>query len=68
VLVVLFALTRMLFPASVAAAVAAVRALPAVALGSLAVIFALIIGFEIILGLWLLVKGVRIPDELGDRA
>jgi hypothetical protein len=59
VLVVLFALTRMLFPASVAA----VRALPAVALGSLAVIFAPIIGFEIILGLWLLVKGVRIPEH-----
>jgi Domain of unknown function (DUF4386) len=63
VLVVLFALTRMLFPASVAAAAAAVRALPAVALGSLAVIFAPIIGFEIILGLWLLVKGVRIPEH-----
>lgn len=65
VLVVLFALTRMLFPASVAASVAAVRALPAVALGSLAVITAPIIGFEIILGLWLLLKGVRIPEPSG---
>lgn len=52
----------MLFPAFVASGSAAVRALPAGALALLAVIFAPILAFEIILGLWLLVKGVRIPE------
>jgi hypothetical protein len=65
-LVALFALTRMLFPPFVAATVAAVRALPPVALVSLAVIFMPILLFEIILGFWLLVKGVRIPEQMGD--
>lgn len=62
-LVALFALARMLFPASVAAAMAAVRALPAVALALLATILMPIFAFEIILGLWLLVKGVRVPEH-----
>jgi len=63
-MVALFVLARMLFPASVAAAVAAVRGLPAVALVSLGVILLPILAFEILLGTWLLVKGVRIPQQL----
>ena len=62
-LTVLFVLTRMLFPALVVAAFAAVRALPTVALASLAVLVVPILSFEITLGLWLLVKGVRIPEQ-----
>ncbi len=60
---VLGILAWFLFPASVAAAFAAVRALPAAALVLLALIFAPIYGFEIIAGLWLLVKGIRIPEH-----
>jgi hypothetical protein len=63
VLIALFALTRMLFPAFAASAFAAVRSLPVGALAVLAVIVVPILGFEIILGLWLLVKGVRIPEQ-----
>lgn len=62
-LVVLFVTARILFPASVVAAIAAVRALPAVALALVALIVVPILAFEAILGFWLLVKGVRIPEE-----
>jgi len=62
-LTLLYILARMLFPASVAAASAAVRALPAFALVLLAIIFVPIFAFEVTLGLWLLVKGVRIPEH-----
>jgi hypothetical protein len=58
-LVALFALARMLFPASAAA----VRALPPVALALLALIVVPVMAFEILLGLWLLVKGVRIREH-----
>lgn len=60
-LTALSVLVRMLLPAFVAAAAAAVRALPAVALVSLAVLVVPIVAFEIILGLWLLLKGVKAP-------
>jgi len=60
---VLGLLAYFLFPESVAATFAAVRALPAAALVLLALIFAPIYGFEIIVGFWLLVKGVRIPEH-----
>jgi hypothetical protein len=58
-LAALFALTRMLFPALVAAAFAAARELPPVALAFLALVLAPILLFEFAFGLWLLVKGVR---------
>jgi hypothetical protein len=58
-LAALFALIQMLFPAFVKAAFAAVRALPTVALAALAVLLAPLLLFELALGLWLLVKGVR---------
>ena len=51
-----------LFPASVGATVAAVRALPPAALVLLAIVFAPLLAFELTLGLWLLVKGVRVPE------
>ena len=62
-LVGLFALIRMWFPAFVAAAVPVVQALPLGARALLAVIVVPILAFEIIIGLWLLVKGVRIPEQ-----
>ncbi|HEV3082178.1 MAG TPA: DUF4386 domain-containing protein, partial [Gemmataceae bacterium] len=62
-LVVLFSLARLLFPAFATLALAAVRALPAIELALLALIFVPLIGFEILIGLWLLVKGVRIPEQ-----
>lgn len=62
-LCVLFALARTVYPASVAAAFAAIGALPVVALVLLAVIFVPIFAFEVNLGLWLLVKGVRVPER-----
>lgn len=61
VLGALFLLARMLFPAWVTSAIAAVRALPPVALVLLAVTFVPIFAFEVTLGFWLLVKGVRTP-------
>jgi hypothetical protein len=61
-LVVLFSLVRMVFPALPAAASAAVLALPAVAKVLLALIVVPIVVFEAALGLWLLVKGVRMID------
>ena len=62
-LTVLFVLARMLFPAWEPAAIAAVRALPAVPVALLAMIFVPILAFEVILSTWLLVKGVRIPEH-----
>lgn len=58
-LAALFALTRMLFPAFIAASFAAVRALPPAALVLLALVLAPLLLFELAFGLWLLVKGVR---------
>lgn len=63
-LAALFALTRMLFPAFVAAAFAAGRELPPVALVLLALVLAPILLLELALGLWLLVKGVRTGREV----
>jgi hypothetical protein len=54
-------LARFLFPASITATFAAVRTLPAVALVPLALIFVPIFSFELTIGTWLLVKGVRVP-------
>ena len=59
-LAALFALTRILFPAFVTAAFAAARELPPVALALLALLLAPILLLEFVLGLWLLVKGIRI--------
>jgi hypothetical protein len=64
---VLFFLARIVFPAFVAAAFAAVVGLPTVALASLAVIALPFLSFEVTLGLWLLVKGVRIPEKMETR-
>lgn len=66
-LAALFALTRILFPAFVMAGGAAVRALPAAALALLAPVFVPLILFEAALGLWLLVKGARVPRGLDPR-
>lgn len=60
---VLSVIVRILFPAFVAATFAAVQGLPAVALALLAVIVVPIFSFEFTLGLWLLVKGVHIPEH-----
>ncbi len=57
-------LARIVFPAFVTAAFAAVRELPTVALAALAVIALPFLAFEVTLGLWLLVKGVRIPEQM----
>lgn len=61
-LTVLFVLVRMLFPEWETVAIAAIRALPAVPQALLAMVFVPILAFEVILGTWLLVKGVRIPE------
>jgi Domain of unknown function (DUF4386) len=58
-LAALFALTRMLFPAFIGAAFTAARGLPPVVLVLLALVLAPILLLELVLGLWLLVKGVR---------
>jgi hypothetical protein len=52
-----------LFPAFIMASFAAVRALPAAGLALLALILVPIFSFEFTIGLWLLVKGVRIPEH-----
>jgi len=62
-LVGLFALVRMLFPVMAASAFAAVRTLSATALALAAVIILPVLAFEILLGFWLVVKGVRIPEH-----
>jgi Domain of unknown function (DUF4386) len=59
----LFFLVLILSPALVGAASTAVRALPRVALVPLAIIASPFLAFEIILALWLLVKGVHIPEH-----
>lgn len=61
-LAALFALTRMLFPSFIAAAFTAAPALPPVALAALALVLAPFLLVELVLGLWLLVKGVRLPS------
>lgn len=61
-LTVLFVHARMLFPEW--DVVAAVRALPPVPLFLLGVVFGPILAFEVILGIWLLVKGVRAPEHV----
>ena len=58
-LVVVFALVSLLFPATVAAIPAVVRTLPAIAQALLGLIVAPVVAFEFLLGIWLLVKGVR---------
>ncbi len=62
-LAVLSILANFLVPAWGAAMVAAVQALPMVAKVLLALIFVPIFSFEFTLGLWLLVKGVRVPEQ-----
>ena len=62
-LVGLFALLRMWFPAFVTAAIPFARSLPLGVRTLLAVIVVPILAFEIIIGLWLLVRGVRIPEH-----
>jgi len=62
-LVGLVALIRMWFPALVTAAVPIARSLPLAARAFLAVIIVPILAFEIIIGLWLLIKGVRMPEH-----
>ncbi|HSG38934.1 MAG TPA: hypothetical protein VLE27_04785 [Thermoanaerobaculia bacterium] len=57
----------MLFPELVAPA-ADIRTLPPVALGFLALAFLLLFQFELVLGLWLLVKGVRTDRESAARS
>ena len=59
---VVYILARFLFPAPVAAATASVLALPAVAKVLIALILVPIFSFELTLGFWLLVKGVRITE------
>jgi hypothetical protein len=56
-------LAQLVAPSFAAAVVTTVRGLPALALAGLAVLFAPIVLCEVILGLWLLVKGVRIPEQ-----
>jgi hypothetical protein len=58
-----YVLARMLLPAWVTAATAAVRALPVVALVLLAMIFVPILAFEVTLGAWLLVRGVGAQER-----
>jgi hypothetical protein len=62
-LVVLVMVARMLFPALAATASVAILALPTVVRAFLALTFVPILGLEVILGLWLLVKGVRVSEQ-----
>ncbi len=57
----LYLLSHDLFPVSVGAAAATIIARPAFPLALLAVTFVPIFSIELTLGLWLLVKGVRVP-------
>ena len=59
---VLYILARFLFPAPVAAVTASVLALPAVGKVLIALILVPIFSFELTIGFWLLVKGVRIAE------
>ena len=65
VLGVIFFLARLVVPTFVAATFAAVRGLPTAALALLAVIAVPFLAFEVILGLWLLVRGIRVAER-GD--
>lgn len=56
-------LIRTLSPASVAGAIAVVRALPPIPLAFLVMLAAPIVAFDVALGLWLLVKCVRVPEH-----
>lgn len=58
-LAALLSLTYLLFPAAIGAAFTAVLALPPFALVLLALVLAPMVLFELVFGLWLLVKGVR---------
>ena len=62
-LILLFILARMLFPEWVTGTAAAARTLPPVALVLLAIVFVPIFAFEVTIGLWLLVKGVRVRER-----
>lgn len=62
-LAVLFILANFLVPERVEATFAAVQALPVVAKVLFALIFVPIFSFEFTLGFWLLVKGVRVPEQ-----
>lgn len=61
-LTVLVSLMRMLYPAWEAAVVGSIAGLPIAAKAVLAVIALPLIAFEILTGLWLLVRGVRIHE------
>ena len=62
-LILLFALGRLVFPGQSAAVIAALRTLPTAGTVILGIIALPILAFEIILGLWLLIKGVRVPEQ-----
>jgi hypothetical protein len=62
-LAVLYILANFLAPEWVEATFAAVQALPVAVLVLLAVVVVPIFTFELTLGVWLLVKGARVPDE-----
>ena len=62
-LIVLNILASFLFPGWIEATFAAVQALPVVAKVLLALIFVPIFSFEFTLGFWLLVKGIRVPEQ-----
>ena len=62
-LAVLFILANFLVPEWVETTFAAVRALPVVAKVLLVLIFVPIFSFELTTGFWLLVKGVRVPEQ-----
>jgi hypothetical protein len=64
----IFFVCRIVQPAWVEAVAAAVGGLPAIALAALAVIAFPFVLFEIILGFWLLVRGVRITQPLEESA
>lgn len=58
-----FFVARLLVPAFLTTAVAFVRALPVIALAALAILLSPILLCEVLLGLWLLLKGVRIAEN-----
>jgi hypothetical protein len=60
---VFFMLTRILSPSVLKTGIAVIRALPAVPLALLAMALVTIAMFEFAVGLWLLVKGVRILER-----
>ena len=58
---ILYFSARILFPAWINATTANIQTLPPVALGLLGLVLLPLLAFEVILGLWLLIKGVRLP-------